>query len=228
MKETDNSSLNPMVRVIKWRITHHFMFWDLHDDAEIPAEFDTAISTGLGLPAWVNHVAFDAPDIVGGFAQSGYHTLCIGGVGFFNKLTPLSCVLPNLFAESHWNEEMGVNGAHSTQNQVALAVDVLQNLPRGRRVFLFLNISATHQPNCLWTPGAGRDSAATMADALAYVDSQLPPLFDALQRRAPALCVLCGDHGTAYGEDGYQGHRLAHPVVWTVPYAEFVLPEKRR
>jgi hypothetical protein len=29
---------------------------------------------------------FDTPDIVTGFAQLGYHTLCIGGVGFFNKL----------------------------------------------------------------------------------------------------------------------------------------------
>ncbi len=37
-------------------------FWDLHDDPEVPADFDTAISTGLGLPAWVNHVAFDAPE----------------------------------------------------------------------------------------------------------------------------------------------------------------------
>jgi len=26
-------------------------------------EFDPAISTGLGLPVWVNHVAFDAPDL---------------------------------------------------------------------------------------------------------------------------------------------------------------------
>jgi catechol 2,3-dioxygenase-like lactoylglutathione lyase family enzyme len=33
-------------------------FWELHDDA-IP-QFDPAISTGLGLPVWVNHVAFDA------------------------------------------------------------------------------------------------------------------------------------------------------------------------
>lgn len=33
-------------------------FWELHDDA-IP-QFDPAISTGLGLPIWVNHVAFDA------------------------------------------------------------------------------------------------------------------------------------------------------------------------
>ena len=31
----------------------------------------------------------DAPDIVTGLARCGYHTICIGGVGFFNKLTPL-------------------------------------------------------------------------------------------------------------------------------------------
>ena len=36
--------------------------WDLHDDT-IPGGFDPAISTGLGLPAWVNHIAFDAPDL---------------------------------------------------------------------------------------------------------------------------------------------------------------------
>ena len=33
-------------------------FWDLHDET-IP-DFDPAISTALGLPAWVNHVAFHA------------------------------------------------------------------------------------------------------------------------------------------------------------------------
>jgi catechol 2,3-dioxygenase-like lactoylglutathione lyase family enzyme len=36
-------------------------FWDLHDDT-VPSGFDPAISTGLGLPTWVNHVAFDSPD----------------------------------------------------------------------------------------------------------------------------------------------------------------------
>src|SRR5208283_5400793 len=45
---------------------------------------------------------FDAPDIVRGLAGRGYHTLCIGGVGFFNLRTPLGAVLPGLFAESHW------------------------------------------------------------------------------------------------------------------------------
>ena len=36
---------------------------------------------------------FDAPDIVRGLARLGYYTVCVGGVGFFNKLSPLGSVL---------------------------------------------------------------------------------------------------------------------------------------
>jgi catechol 2,3-dioxygenase-like lactoylglutathione lyase family enzyme len=36
-------------------------FWELHDDT-IPENFETAISEGLGLPAWVNHIAFAGRD----------------------------------------------------------------------------------------------------------------------------------------------------------------------
>jgi hypothetical protein len=168
---------------------------------------------------------FDAPDIVTGLAGRGYHTVCVGGVGFFNKLTPLGRVLPNLFAESHWSPELGVTDPRSTENQVALAEDRLGRLPAGRRVFLFVNVSAIHQPNRIFVPGAAEDTPATHAAALAYVDRHLPRMFAAVRRRGPALCVLCSDHGTAYGEGGYHGHRAAHPVVWTVPYAEFTLPE---
>ncbi len=166
---------------------------------------------------------FDAPDIVTGLAALGYHTVCIGGVGFFNKQTPLSNVLPGLFAESYWHPSLGVTDPHSSAHQVQLAVQVLERLPQTQRVLLFINISALHQPNCIFLPGAREDSIASHAAALAYVDSCLPPLFVALRRRGPTLCIFCSDHGTAYGEDGYHGHRLAHPVVWTVPYAEFVL-----
>jgi len=170
---------------------------------------------------------FDSPDLVGGLAAAGYHTLCIGGVGFFNKQSPLGSVLPGLFAESHWNEVMGVTSPCSTERQVALACRRIADLPPERRLFLFLNISALHQPNCLFTPGATSDDAATQEAALAYVDSHLPPLFRALTARAPLLAVLTSDHGTAYGEDGYHGHRLAHPAVWRVPYGEFVVEAGR-
>ncbi|MGI8663013.1 MAG: VOC family protein [Acidimicrobiales bacterium] len=36
-------------------------FWELHDPKM--ASFDPAISTGLGLEAWVNHIAFSAKDL---------------------------------------------------------------------------------------------------------------------------------------------------------------------
>jgi len=166
---------------------------------------------------------FDAPNIVEGLASRGYHTICIGGVGFFNKLTPLGCVLPDLFIESHWRPELGVTEPRSTEYQIEQAIWSVTHVPVDQRVFLFLNVSAIHQPNRFYLPGATEDDPKSQAAALAYVDSHLPTLFGWLQRRAPLLVIICSDHGNTYGEDGYHGHRLAHPVVWNVPYAEFIL-----
>jgi len=166
---------------------------------------------------------FDAPDWVTGLASQGYHTVCIGGVGFFNKLTPLGSALPSLFAESHWSVEMSVTSRDSTERQARLSELIINQRPRSQRVFLFINVSALHQPNCIFLDGSKEDSKQTMQAALAYVDRWLGRLFEVIRRRAPALVVLCSDHGTAYGEDGYSGHRVAHPVIWNVPYAEFVL-----
>ncbi len=166
---------------------------------------------------------FDAPDIVAGFRDLGYHTMCVGGVGFFNRLTPLARVLPGLFDVSHWRAEFGVTDPDSTRHQVAWAVEQITALPEERRLFLFLNVSAIHQPNRFYLPGAEKDSIRSHAAALRYVDRQLPPLFRALRQRRPVFAIVCSDHGTTYGEDGYTGHRLAHPSVWTVPYADFIL-----
>ena len=165
----------------------------------------------------------DGPDLVAGLRQRGYRSICIGGVGFFNKRTPLGAVLPGLFDESHWSPELGVTEPRSTENQVDLALKCVAESPREKRVFLFVNISAIHQPNRFYRPSAETDSLDTHAAALEYVDGQLGRLFAGLQERGSWFAVICSDHGTAYGEDGYTGHRLAHPVVWEVPYAEFVL-----
>jgi catechol 2,3-dioxygenase-like lactoylglutathione lyase family enzyme len=37
-------------------------FWELHDD-EIGGDYPTALSEGVGLPIWVNHIAFHARDL---------------------------------------------------------------------------------------------------------------------------------------------------------------------
>lgn len=171
-------------------------------------------------------LVLDSADIVTGFAALGYRTICVGGVGFFNKRNALGSVLPGLFQESHWDESLGVTAPSSTHNQVSLAIERVRAAGEGQRVFLFVNVSALHQPNRHYVPGAMSDSIETHAAALRYVDREIERLFAFFEARGPTLCVLCSDHGTAYGEDGYEGHRLAHPVVWTVPYAEFVLGER--
>ena len=167
----------------------------------------------------------DGSNIVTGLAMKGYQTVCIGGVGFFNKRNPLGNVLPSMFAVSYWSPELGVTDPTSTENQVNLAIQVLAETPINQRLFLFINISALHQPNYFYLPNPQDkiDTIASHAAALIYVDSQLAALWTIIRQRYPTFCIVCSDHGTAYGEDGYTGHRVGHSAVWTVPYAEFIL-----
>ncbi|PWF55388.1 STM4013/SEN3800 family hydrolase [Massilia glaciei] len=164
---------------------------------------------------------FEQESVPAGLAQRGYRTICIGGVGFFNKKTSLGCVLPGMFEESHWTPHMGVDHRHSTERQVALALARLR--ADARRVFLFINIAAIHLPNRAYLPGCRADNIDSHAAALRYVDGALAPLLAACGARAPTFAIVCSDHGCAYGEDGYRGHRLAHETVWNVPYAHFFL-----
>jgi hypothetical protein len=166
-------------------------------------------------------MTLDGDNIVAGLQARGYHTLCIGGVGFFNQLNPLGSVFPRMFDESHWRPEFGVGEIHSTREQVRQGIRSLAAVSRDRPVFLFLNVSATHSPTRIYLRGSKEESVETQRAALAYVDRQLPPLFDALRNRhRPGRAFLMSDHGTLFGEEGFQGHRVAHPAVWNVPYAE--------
>lgn len=171
---------------------------------------------------------FECDNWVTGLAEEGYHTLCIGGVGFFNQQTAISRVLPGLFHEAHWSTEMGVTNRHSTELQFTKAAERLAALPPDQKSLLFINVSALHQPNYFYCREQGPDDLESHAAALRYVDSQLPLLTTALQRRQrPVFCLILSDHGTAYGEEGWTGHRLAHPSVWTVPYGETVLTSEK-
>ncbi|WP_263165539.1 STM4013/SEN3800 family hydrolase [Streptomyces sp. SCSIO ZS0520] len=169
---------------------------------------------------------YDTPDLVTGLAAAGYRTVCLGGVGFFNKRGPLGSVLPALFQESYWEPEFGVTSPRSFEAQVEKAEQVVSQLPYEQRLFLFVNVSALHQPNWFHLPGATReagDTRASHAAALEYVDRHIGRLFAAASSRRPCFAVVCSDHGTAYGDDGWTGHRLGHESVWTVPYAHFLL-----
>jgi arylsulfatase A-like enzyme len=164
---------------------------------------------------------FDQATLPEALSARGYHTVCIGGVGFFNQQNALGRVLPGLFTESHWSPALGVGRRDSIRRQVALAVERLRAI--AGRVFLFINVSAIHAPNRVHLPSHDEDSLETHAAALRCVDDALAPLLEACAARAPTFVIACSDHGTAYGEDGHHGHRVGHEVVWTVPYAQFFL-----
>ena len=162
-------------------------------------------------------------DIVEGLSLKGYRTVCVGGVGFFDPATPLGADLTGRFQEVHWEQRFGVAELRGFEAQIERVEQVLGR-EDDRLRFTFLNVSSLHQPNCHHLPGATEDSAETQRAALAYVDRHLARLLMALAAVRDCWVILCSDHGTAYGDDGYVGHRLGHPVVWTVPYAEIVLP----
>ena len=104
-------------------------------------------SETTGDDTWV----FDAPDVVTALAAEGYHTICLGGVGFFAMTSPLGTVLPGLFAERHWTKAFGVTNPSCVDSQLDRLESVL---PAEGRVFVFLNIAALHQPNRHYLPGA--------------------------------------------------------------------------
>jgi hypothetical protein len=156
-------------------------------------------------------------------ARVGYQTFCIGGVGFFNQQGALGSSLPNLFMHSFWSQGMGVTSIKSPRVQVQKAVSVITDLEPTKRVLMFINLSATHEPTFIFQKGASQDSPDTQLLALEAVDKELESLLSAFRARGGALCIFCSDHGEAFGEDGFYGHRLAHQTVWDVPYAEFLL-----
>jgi hypothetical protein len=205
---------------------HHAFFAGFLPTPATPGRHPRLFATRFPGASTVDHNTrqFDASNWVTGLAEAGYHTICIGGTGFFNPASKLGQVLPALFAERHWSPNLGVTNADSTENQFRLASTRLGALSAHQRTLLFINVAALHQPNHMYLDHNETDSRASQAAALAYVDRQLPILLQATDQRGPTFWIVCSDHGTAYGEDGYEGHRVGHSVVWTVPFATCCRP----
>ncbi|HEY3478636.1 MAG TPA: STM4013/SEN3800 family hydrolase [Streptomyces sp.] len=160
---------------------------------------------------------FDAPNLLTGLAQHGYRSICIGGVTYFSRETPLGSVLPDLFDEDHWRPEFCSPEPDSTRHQVDHALEIAEQND-GQPLYLFVNVSATHVPHGHYL-GHSHDTLASQQAALAYADTHLSRLITTLTAHRPWLIILCADHGDAFGEDGYHGRGIAHPVVMNVPYA---------
>ncbi|MFI9584068.1 STM4013/SEN3800 family hydrolase [Streptomyces sp. NPDC052236] len=165
---------------------------------------------------------FDAPNLLSGLDQHGYRTVCVGGVTYFSRETPLGSVLPEMFHEDHWRPEFCSPEVDSTRHQVDQALTIAETYESRRPLFLFVNVSATHVPHGHYL-GASEDSWNSQSAALAYADEHLGRLIDGLAARQRWLVIMCADHGDAFGEDGYYGRGIAHPTVMNVPFATMVV-----
>ncbi len=83
------------------------------------------------------------------------------------------------------------------------------------------------RPDPHYRPGASRESPETQEAALAHADGPWAHSSRPSGGGLPPSASSARITGTAFGEDGYHGHRLAHPSVWDVPYAEFILEGMR-
>lgn len=182
-------------------------------------------SIGLGKKAPQGAFAFEGTTFVEGLAKVGYQTNCIGGVSFFDKRSPLGSVFPAMFQYSFWRPSFGCIVPESTANQVDFIVKRLAATPTEQRVFYYVNISAIHYPNWFYDENGrkGQDNLVSHQKALAYVDEQLAPLFQAFAARGKIFVIVTSDHGTCYGEDGFQFHGLPNAITNTVPYKHFFL-----
>jgi hypothetical protein len=195
--------------------------------------------TGLKVNGAGNTFLFDGNNIIEGLGIAGYKTICIGGVVFFSKIEGVYNVLPSMFQESYWHPKFGVTNQNSTKEQVDHAIKLLSKIDKNQRVFMFINISAIHGPNYYYLEkykgkndgynknqnilASKLDCIDSQKAALRYVDKCLEPLFECMKMRNKTFCIALSDHGTCYGEDGFEGHNISHNIVWTVPYKHFFL-----
>lgn len=180
-------------------------------------------TVGMGEARSKYSFCFEEATFVQGLEKVGYETICIGGVGFFNKQSALAKVMPGYFKQSYWRPSFRCTVKDSAANQVDFAMQKLAGLLPEQRVMMYINIDAIHYPNAFYVDGAKKDDVHTHAAALRYVDGELARLFAACKERNNTFVIVCSDHGTCYGEDGYHFHCLSHEIVYTVPYKHFTL-----
>ena len=168
-------------------------------------------------------------NLVTGLAEAGYQTVGAGAMDWFKQDT-----LTRGFQQFAY-----------TGTDADAQIDFLcAHIDPSRPFFGFINFGETHAPfsykgkngRCpvdvrarimTWPPvqrgPVGQASAAFdhQREAAEFIDARLPRLFAHLP--ADTIVIVTADHGECFGEDGYWGHGIHHPMVYEVPLAIFRL-----
>jgi len=152
-----------------------------------------------------------AENIVKGFEKLGYRTIGIGGVYWFSPDFESSKVWSKYyFKEFYWDAKFTPDNFKSLEYQIEL-LKKLKLDKESKPIFLFINISVTHEPYL----GFGK-SKEGQAKALGQFDKKLPEIIKYLPKEFHLL--ILSDHGDCFGEDGLWGHGFYHPKVMEVPF----------
>ncbi|MFD8967206.1 hypothetical protein ACFV0C_19805 [Streptomyces sp. NPDC059568] len=66
------------------------------------------------------------------------------------------------------------------------------------------------------------NAAEVVRTGTSYADEHLGRPVSVLTAEQRWLIIVCTDHGDAFGNDGFHGRGIAHPVVMNVPFAAVV------
>lgn len=150
----------------------------------------------------------------------GVRTGCVGGVGWFNRASPLKNGFENF----------------DYKPNVIEGTSIIMRYLNQEPFYGCFNIGTTHRPyNCPDIPDDLKDVSGPKSgnnyeseyDAslherqiicASYVDKQLRTIFHWLKglNKRTVVC-FCADHGECFGEDGCYGHGFYHPNVMSVP-----------
>jgi membrane-anchored protein YejM (alkaline phosphatase superfamily) len=152
--------------------------------------------------------------------SNGYRTVAIGGVGWFNKRTPMRLGFEDFVYETDGSA----------------AIDEFVSRVDREPFYGLLNFGTTHRPYKVpgisgdlmrvKSPRSGNNYNSTFdrklrdrqAACVTYTDRILVKLFDWLKsRKLRTVVCFCADHGDCMGEDNCYGHGFYHPSVMSIP-----------
>lgn len=171
-------------------------------------------------------------NFIQGLANEGYQTVGTGAMDWFRQKSLTAGFGKFLYTGTDADRQIDF---------------LLENIDINRPFFGFINFGETHAPytyrgktetckddvrarRMSWPPvehgpvGAETDGFRCQVTAAEFLDTCLPRLFDDLPDNT--IVVLTADHGDCFGEDGYWGHGVNHPMVFEVPLAIFRLDRK--
>lgn len=166
-----------------------------------------------------NGINFHEPNIIAGFSANGFETIGVGGVGWFNDITPAAKYLTCMFSQFYFNESFHEKNPRAVEEQLKLIKKVVN--PK-EKTFLFLNVSSTHYPYC----GYSFDFEG-QKKALEYVDQHIDEVLSLLSQERELFAIICADHGEVFGLGG-RGHGFYHPKVMEVPMMVLDTAEPRK